>query len=129
MAYDEATAERVRRALARRKGIVEKPLMGGLAFMADDVMCCSVSGQGGLLVRVDPETREALLREEHAQAADMRGRQMTGFIRVQPKGYRTEAALKKWVGRGLTAAAAKPAAKPKKAAAPKKAVAAKRRRS
>ena len=108
MAYDEATAERVRRLLARRKGVAEKALMGGLAFMADDVMCCSVSGRGGLLVRVIPETREALLREPHAEAADMRGRQMTGFIRVQPDGYRTEPSLKKWVDRGLAAAAAAP---------------------
>ena len=122
MAYDEATAERVRRLLKGRKGIAEKTLMGGLAFMANDVMCCSVSGRGGLLVRVIPETREALLREPHAEAADMRGRQMTGFIRVQAEGYRTEPGLKTWVDRGLAAAAAKP----KKATSPKKARAAKR---
>jgi hypothetical protein len=115
MAYDAATAERVRRLLARRKGIAEKALMGGLAFMADDVMCCSVSGRGGLLVRVIPETRDALLREPHAQVADMGGRQMTGFVRVQPDGYASEPALKKWVDRGLAAAAATP-----KKAAPKK---------
>ncbi len=128
MAYDEATAERVRRVLARRKGIAEKTLMGGVAFMANDVMCCSVSGRGGLLVRVIPETREVLLREPHAEAADMRGRQMTGFIRVQAEGYRTELDLRKWVDRGLAAAAAKPG-KPKKTAAPKKARAARRKRS
>ena len=116
MAYDQTTAERVRRLLARRKGIAEKALMGGLAFMADDVMCCSVSGRGGLLVRVIPETRETLLREPHAEAADMRGRQMTGFIRVQAEGYATESALKTWVDRGLAAAAATP----KKTAAAKK---------
>jgi len=97
MAYDEATAERVRRALARQKGIVEKKLMGGLSFMADDVMCCSVIGRGGLLIRVIPETREALLRETHAQTADMRGRQMTGFIRVLAEGYRKPSDLKKWI--------------------------------
>jgi TfoX/Sxy family transcriptional regulator of competence genes len=122
MAYDQATAERVRRVLAGRKGMAEKPLMGGLTFMADDVMCCSVSGRGGLLVRVIPETREALLREPHAEPAEMRGRLMTGFIRVQAEGYRTELSLKKWVDRGLAAAAAKP----KKPAAPKRARAAKR---
>jgi TfoX/Sxy family transcriptional regulator of competence genes len=108
MAYDEATAKRVRGLLTGRKGIAEKTLMGGLAFMANDVMCCSVSGRGGLLVRVIPETREALLREPHAEPAEMRGRQMTGFIRVQAEGYRTEPSLKTWVDRGLAAAAAKP---------------------
>ena len=114
MAYDENTAERVRRVLAGRRDIVEKKLMGGLSFMASDVMCCSVSGKGGLLVRVNPETRDRLLGEAHAQPADIGGRRMTGFIRVAPEGYRTEPSLKKWVERGLAAAAARPAAVPKK---------------
>ena len=122
MAYDEITAERVRDVLSNRRDVVEKKLMGGLCFMVGGAMCCSVSGRGGLLVRVIPETREALLREPHAEPAVMRGRQMTGFIRVQAEGYGTEPSLKAWVDRGLAAAAAKP----KKAAAPKKARAAKR---
>jgi hypothetical protein len=120
MAYDENTAGRVRGVLRGRRDIVEKPLMGGLSFMASDVMCCSVSGRGGLLVRVIPETREALLREPHAEPADMRGRVMTGFVRVQPEGYRTEAALKKWIAHGLAAAAARPKKAVPKAAAKKR---------
>jgi hypothetical protein len=116
MAYDENTAERVRSALKGRRDIVEKPLMGGLTFMASDVMCCSVSGRGGLLVRVIPETRDQLLREPYAEPADMRGRMMTGFLRVQPEGYRTEARLKKWIAHGLAAAAARPKEGSKKAA-------------
>jgi len=133
MAYDETTAERVRGVLKGRRDIVEKPLMGGLTFMASDVMCCSVSGRGGLLVRVIPETRDELLREPHAEPADMRGRMMTGFIRVQPDGYRTDAALEKWLEHGLAAAAARPKERSKKKAAkkavPKKAAPKKRKRS
>src|SRR4029077_19274194 len=52
MAYDEKTAARVRKALAGRHDVVEKKLMGGLCFMVNGNMCCSVSGKGGLLVRV-----------------------------------------------------------------------------
>jgi hypothetical protein len=74
MAYDENTAERVRRVMAGRRDIVEKKLMGGLSFMASDVMCCSVSGRGGLLVRVRPDTGERWLGEAHAQPADIGGR-------------------------------------------------------
>ena len=51
MAYDEKTAARVRKALAGRRDVVEKKLMGGLCFMTQGGMCCSVSGKGGLLVR------------------------------------------------------------------------------
>jgi hypothetical protein len=114
MAYDEPTAARVRRLLAGRRDVAEKKLMGGLCFMAAGSMCCSVSGKGGLLVRVIPETLEAMLAEAHARPADIGGRRMTGFVRVASDGYRTEAALKKWVERGLAAATARPAAASKR---------------
>jgi TfoX/Sxy family transcriptional regulator of competence genes len=108
MAYDEQLAERVRRILKPRGDVAEKKMMGGLSFMAGGAMCCSASGKGGLLVRVDPKTHEALLGEDHVEPADIAGRRMTGFVRVAAEGYRTDAALKKWVERGLAAAAAQP---------------------
>jgi hypothetical protein len=52
MAYDQQTAERVRKALSGQPNAVKKRLMGGLCFMVNGSMCCSVSGQGGLLIRV-----------------------------------------------------------------------------
>ena len=107
MAYDEATAERIRRILSDRDEVAEKAMMGGLSFMVGGTMCCSVSGRGGLLVRVDPEARTRLLREPHAQPADIGARRMTGFIRVGPDGYGTEATLRKWVEIGLAAQPAK----------------------
>jgi TfoX/Sxy family transcriptional regulator of competence genes len=107
MAYDEKTAERVRQALADRRDLVEKKLMGGLSFMVKDGMCCSVSGRGGLLVRIDPASHEQTLAEPHVSPVEMRGRVVNGFVRVAPEGYRTPAALKKWIGRGLEAASAR----------------------
>jgi TfoX/Sxy family transcriptional regulator of competence genes len=101
VAYDEKTAERVRQMLAERRGVVEKKLMGGLCFMVDGAMCCSVSGKGGLLVRVGAHAQEKMLGEPHASPMEMRGRTMTGFVRVAPEGYRTEAALRKWLKRAL----------------------------
>jgi TfoX/Sxy family transcriptional regulator of competence genes len=109
MAYDEKTAERLRKVLAGRRDVVEKKMMGGLCFMAKGGMSCSVSGRGGLLVRVDPQAYENMLLEPHVAPVEMRGRVMRGFVRVAPDGYRTEAALKRWVERGLNAAAARPA--------------------
>jgi TfoX/Sxy family transcriptional regulator of competence genes len=114
MAYDEKLAERIRKLTAGRRDIVERKMMGGLTFMTDSGMFCSASGKGGLLVRVAPETRDKLLGEDHAAPADIGGRRMTGFIRVAPEGYRTDAGLKKWIERGLIAAASRPAAKAKK---------------
>ena len=101
MAYDEKTAERVRRLLSARHDVVEKKLMGGLCFMVKGAMCCSVSGRGGLLIRVGSQARERLLGEPHVRPMEMGARTVTGFVRVMPEGYRTEASLRKWIQRGL----------------------------
>ncbi|HUK06744.1 MAG TPA: TfoX/Sxy family protein [Stellaceae bacterium] len=101
MAYDETTAERVRKVLSSRRDVVEKKLMGGLCFMVNGKMCCSVSGRGGLLIRVGAAVREVILREPHVRPMEMAGRTMSGFVRVAPEGYRTEAALRNWIKRGV----------------------------
>jgi len=116
MAYDEQTAARVRAVLAGRRGVAEKKLMGGLCFMVNDAMCCTVSGRGGLLVRVGAEAHAAMLAEPHVMPADMRGRIMTGFVRVAPEGYRTAASLRKWIERSIAGAAAAKEKKAKKKA-------------
>lgn len=114
MAYDENTAARVRKALSGRRDVVEKKLMGGLCFMVNGSMSCSVSGRGGLLVRVEIEAMDRVLLEPHVAPMEMGGRVMRGFVRVAPDGYRADAALKKWVERGVTAAAARPTKKARK---------------
>ena len=120
MAYDENTAARVRTALAGRRDVVEKKLMGGLCFMTNGGMCCSVSGRGGLLVRVDIEAMDRVLLEPHVKPMKMGGRVMRGFVRVAPDGYRTDAALRKWVERGVNAADARPAKAGRSKQKPKK---------
>jgi TfoX/Sxy family transcriptional regulator of competence genes len=107
MAYDERTAERIREVLSARYDVIEKKMMGGLCFMVKGGMCCTVSGKGGILVRVSAEVREQLLREPHVRPMEMGARTMAGFVRVAPEGYRTAAMLKKWVQRGLDAATAR----------------------
>jgi TfoX N-terminal domain len=109
MAYAERTAEWVRKVLSGRRDVVEKYLMGGLCFMVDGRMCCSVSSKGGLLIRVGPSAHEQVLREPHVRPMEMRGRTMIGFVRVAPDGYRTDTALKKWIQRGLDFVATLPA--------------------
>jgi TfoX/Sxy family transcriptional regulator of competence genes len=120
MAYDEKTAERVRNLLSARTDVVERKMMGGLCFMVKGRMCCSVSGRGGLLVRVGPDAHPSMLGEPHVQPMEMRGRTMAGFLRIAPEGYRTEAGLKKWVKRGVDFVATMPSAPPaRKATRPK----------
>lgn len=64
MAYDEELARRVRALLARRHGVVEKKLMGHLAFMVNGAMCCAV-GEKDFLVRVGKDEREEVLANPH----------------------------------------------------------------
>ncbi len=100
MPIDERLAERVRSLLDSKGDVVEKPMMGGLAFMVNGAMCCSV-GATGLLVRVTAEERDEVLALEHVQPMKLGGRTMRGFVRVTMAGLRTRAALQKWLARGL----------------------------
>jgi hypothetical protein len=117
MAYDEQTAERVRKVLSGRRDVAAKKMMGGLAFMVKGSMCCSVSGRGGMLIRVGAD--EGVFGEPHVRRVKMGARTMSGFARVDPEGYATDAALKTWVQRGLDAVASLPADKARKPAARK----------
>ena len=117
MAFDEATAERVHKVLAGRRDVTARKMMGGLCFMVKGRMCCAVSGRGGLLVRVGAD--EQVFGEPHVARVKMGARTMSGFARVGPEGYASEAALAKWVRRGIDAAATLPAKAPRKAAARK----------
>ena len=101
MAYDELTAERVRAVLSRRRDVAAKRMFGGLCFTVNGNMCCAVSGKGGLLVRVGADAQERALAAPHVRPMIMAGRPASGFVRVDPDGYRTDAALNKWIERGL----------------------------
>src|SRR5947209_271516 len=80
MAYDEDLANRIRELIAAEEGLTEKKMFGGLAFLINGNMSVSASGQGGLLLRVDPEETEALLAKPFAQPMEMRGREMQGWL-------------------------------------------------
>ena len=126
MAYDEKTAERVCKLLSRRLDVAEKKMMGGLCFMVRGHMCCSVSGRGALMVRVGANAQDAALREPHVQPIEMAGRIMTGFVRIAPEGYQTEASLKAWLDRAVDFVTTLPAKRASKAP-PKRAVKDRRR--
>ena len=101
MPYDIQAADGIRILLGDRHDVVERKMMGGLVFMVNGHMCVVASGRGGLLVRVGPGIQARALKEPHVKPMTMAGRTMTGFVRVAPEGYRTAAALRKWVQRGL----------------------------
>lgn len=101
MAYDEDLANRLRELVGAEPGLAEKRMFGGLAFLINGNMAVSVSGRGGLLLRVDPDETDALLGKPHAQPFEMRGRVMHGWMRVEPEGLQTKRQLERWVERGV----------------------------
>ncbi len=100
MAYDEKTAERVRRVLSGRRELVEKKMMGGICFMVSGNMCCGVTGSA-LMVRVGRDAYQRMLAQPHVRPMEFAGRRPTGFVLVDPAGYRTERAFAAWVQRGI----------------------------
>ena len=108
MAYDEDLAERIRELLSTQRGVTEKKMFGGLAFLIGGNMAIAASGQGGALVRVDPAKADHLVDTTPAEAAVMRGRPMQGWLRVATEDLRTKRQLQKWVTLGSTYAASLP---------------------
>ena len=100
MAYDEDLADRIRALVATERGVTEKKMFGGLAFLVGGNMAIAASGQGGVLVRVDPEESDRLVRTTKAEVAVMRGRAMPGWLRVASADVRTKPQLAKWVTLG-----------------------------
>jgi TfoX/Sxy family transcriptional regulator of competence genes len=109
MAYDEDLANRIRELIAGEDGVTEKRMFGGLTFLVGGNMSVAASGQGGLMVRVDPDKSDALLKKPHTRPMEMRGRTMQGWMRVDDEGVRTKRQLEPWVNRGVAYARSLPA--------------------
>ena len=108
MAYDEELAGRIRALLGGRDDLTEKEMFGGLAFLLSGNMAVAASGQGGILVRVDPEESDELVASTSAAPMEMRGRQMAGWLRVDTADVAADDELAAWVDRGATYAASLP---------------------
>lgn len=102
MAYDEDLADRIREL---EPGLTEKRMFGGIAFLVGGNMAIAASGQGGLLVRVDPDESDELARADGVETMVMRGRAMRGWLRVADPGEELPA----WVARGVGYAGTLPA--------------------
>ena len=101
MAYDEELAARIRILVGSEGGLTEQRMFGGLAFLVNGNMSVAASGQGGILVRVDPADSPALVSDTAAYPMEMRGRSMDGWLRVDANRLADDGTLEEWVGRGI----------------------------
>jgi TfoX/Sxy family transcriptional regulator of competence genes len=109
MSYDTDLADRIRELLGPQRGVDEKRMFGGLAFLVNGNMSVAVSKEGGLLVRVPPDHTEKLLARAHVSPMVMAGREIRGWIRVGIDGVKTKRQLTDWVTRGVDYARSLPA--------------------
>lgn len=109
MAYDEGLADRIRELIGGAADLSEQKMFGGLGFMVAGNMAIAASGQGGILVRVDPSQSDSLVASTDAYPAVMRGRPMPGWLRVGAEHVRTQRQLARWVKVGVGYARSLPA--------------------
>jgi TfoX/Sxy family transcriptional regulator of competence genes len=109
VAYDDELADRIRELLAGESDVTEKKMFGGLAFLISGNLAVGASGQGGILVRADPEQSDELVATSNARLMEMRGRPMQGWLRVDSDDVGTKQDLAKWVELGKAYARSLPA--------------------
>jgi TfoX/Sxy family transcriptional regulator of competence genes len=97
---DERLAERVRLVAGKRRGVSEKKMFGGIAFLLRGNMFCGVVEQQ-LMVRVGPDAYAQALARAHAREMDFTGRPLKGMVYVEPAGVRSPEHLRSWIERGL----------------------------
>jgi TfoX/Sxy family transcriptional regulator of competence genes len=108
MAYDEELAERVRDLIMGMADISERRMFGGLAFLVDGHMAVVVSGQGGLMARIDPRDQAGLVDGTAVEPMVMRGRAMSGWVRVAASAIADDRSLQEWTDRCVAYAASLP---------------------
>ena len=100
MAFSAALAERIRQALARKRGVEEKKTFGGVGFLLNGNLLVGVWKES-LIVRLGPQKGDEALKEPHVSAFNVTGRPMKGWVLVAPQGVEGDDQLKDWVERAV----------------------------
>lgn len=108
MAYDEDLVERIRAELEGEPTLTERTMFGGLAFLLGGHMAVAASGQGGMMVRADPDDCDQWLAEG-AEPMEMQGRTMRGWLRVSSDRLADQESVARWTERGAAYAKSLPA--------------------
>lgn len=110
MAYSESLALRVRSALARRRGVTEKKLFGGVGFLLHGNLLVAIWKQS-LIVRLGPDVAAQALAEPEVREFDVTGKPMKGWIMVDPEGLDEDRQLNRWIEQAWEFVAQLPAKK------------------
>ncbi len=100
MAFNQSSAERIRKQMEKNSGFVEKKMFGGICFLLNGNMACGILNDD-IIVRVGKEAYEECLASPHTRQFDITGKSMTGWVMVSPDGYQSDAQLKDWLQKGI----------------------------
>lgn len=115
MTYDGELADRIRTVVSGERGLSEKRMFGGLAFLVEERMAVSASSKGGLMVRIDPTQTESLVSEPHVRPFEMRGKGIDGWLLVDAEALKADDELRRWVNHGVAYARSLPPKEPRPA--------------
>jgi len=101
MAYSKSLAERMRGIVARRRGISEKKMFGGICFLLNGNMCVGV-WKNSLIARLGQEQGDEALLEPHVKKMDITGKSMKGWVIVEPDGIEDDKQLSHWIELAIT---------------------------
>ena len=100
MAFDENLAARIRDAVARKRGVEEKKMFGGIGFLLNGNMLVGV-WKDSLIVRLGDDQGEEALLEPHVSEFDITGRAMKGWVLVAPDGVEDDGQVRGWIQRAV----------------------------
>jgi TfoX/Sxy family transcriptional regulator of competence genes len=96
MPYSESLAARVRDALTRRRGVIEKKMFGGVCFMVDGNMCVGV-WKDSLIARIGEDEATKAFKRSGVSEFDVTGRPMRHWVLIEPGEIDSDAALREWI--------------------------------
>jgi TfoX/Sxy family transcriptional regulator of competence genes len=100
MAYSESLARRIRQIVARRRGITEKKMFGGICYLLHGNMCVGV-WKDSLIARLGSERGDKALLEPHVKKMDITGKPMKGWVLVEPDGVESDERLSNWIEQAI----------------------------
>ena len=100
MAFSEELAARIRQSLARKKGVEEKKMFGGVGYLLNGNLLVGV-WKNSLCVRLGPDQAEEALLEPHVKEFDITGRPMRNWVLVGPEGVQDDEQLSAWIQRAV----------------------------
>jgi hypothetical protein len=99
MPFSESLASRTRDALARRRGITEQKMFGGLCFILRGNILVGVR-RDSLIARLGEEEASKALKKSYVTQMGTR-RPMKGWVIIAPDGIDTDRQLGSWIEKAV----------------------------